>query len=144
MLVVFPIALWIFSFLCDLLAQYSTGSGAFWSEVAFYTMGAGVVGALFAAVPGFLDYLSLRGGRVKNIATTHMVLNLTIVILYVFNLGLRMNRPVNEHVAPVLVSAVAVVLLAISGWLGGSLVYTHGVAVEHSALTDPESRDRAA
>jgi uncharacterized membrane protein len=142
MLVVFPIALWIFSFICDLVAMNSA-NGAFWNDMAFYTMGAGVVGALLAAVPGFIDYLGLRNNPVRRIATTHMVLNLVIVVLYVFNLGLRMNSSVDGRDSGVFVSAAALVLLGISGWLGGELVYVHGVGVDRVTEIDQE-RKRAA
>jgi len=141
MLVVFPIGLWVFSFICDIAATQSS-SPAFWSDMAFYTMAGGVVGALLAAVPGFIDYLGLRPGRVKKIATTHMVINLAIVVLYVFNLGLRMNQPLTGSEPGVFVSAVAIGLLAISGWLGGSLVFRHGVAVESGAARDSDQYDK--
>jgi len=108
--------------------------------MAFYTMAGGVIGALLAAVPGFIDYLGLRGGRVKKIAAAHMVLNLAIVVIYVFNLGLRMNRPDGGSPPGVLLSGGALVFLAISGWLGGSLVYKHGVAVE--PVTELDRRDK--
>src|SRR6266403_3341547 len=90
MLVVFPIGLWVFSFICDIV--YHAGSyNIFWKGVAFYTMLGGVLGALVAAVPGFIDYLSLSDRRVKRIATTHMVLHLIVVELLVFNLGVLLN-----------------------------------------------------
>ena len=54
MLVVFPIGLWIFSLICDLIYQ-AGAHNAFWKGVAFYTMLVGVIGALLAAVPGFID-----------------------------------------------------------------------------------------
>src|SRR5262245_59247494 len=85
MLVVFPIALWIFSFICDLVSMNSANN-IFWTDMAFFTMAGGVIGALLAAIPGFIDYLGLRHTavrRVSAIATTHMVLNLVIVVLYV-------------------------------------------------------------
>jgi uncharacterized membrane protein len=143
MLIVFPIALWIFSFVCDIVAMRSANA-AFWTDMAFYTMAGGVIGALAAAVPGFVDYLGLKGGQVKRIATVHMALNLAIVVLYVFNLGLRMSQSVDGDQSGVLISAVALVLLAISGWLGGTLVYEHGVAVEPSAIQQGDRFDRAA
>jgi len=132
MLIVFPIALWIFSLICDLI--YHAGShNVFWKEVAFYTMVAGVIGALLAAIPGFIDYLSLTNRRLKRIATTHMILNLIVLALFLFNLGIRYTAsPGNEWFAVVL-SIVAIAFLAVSGWLGGSLVYVHGVAVETSS-----------
>jgi len=131
MLVAFPIALWIFSLICDFL--YHAGSyNVFWKGVAFYTMVAGVIGALLAAVPGFIDYLSLRDRQVKRIATTHMTLNLIVVALFLFNLGIRYNASPDNEFFGVVLSVIAIAILAVSGWLGGSLVYVHGVAVEVS------------
>jgi len=143
MLIVFPIALWIFSFICDLIALGSVNA-VFWTDMAFYTMAGGIIGALGAAVPGFIDYLGLDNRQVKRIATTHMTLNLVIVVLYVFNLGLRMSQPANGKPVGILISAVALVLLAISGWLGGSLVYEHGVGVEPASVNRTERVDRVA
>jgi uncharacterized membrane protein len=127
MLVVFPIGLWVFSLVCDLI--YHAGShNLFWEVVAFYTMLGGVIGALLAAVPGFIDYLSIRDARAKKIATTHMVLNLISVALFIFNLGVRLNAPPDSVFGPIL-SILGIVIVAASGWLGGSLVYIHRVAV---------------
>jgi len=131
MLVAFPIALWIFSLICDFI--YHAGPhNVFWKGVAFYTMVAGVIGALLAAVPGFIDYLSLRDRQVKRIATTHMTLNLIVVALFLFNLGIRYNASPDNEFFGVVLSVIAIAILAVSGWLGGSLVYVHGVAVEVS------------
>jgi uncharacterized membrane protein len=49
----------------------------------------------------------------------------------------------------VFLSIAGIVILAVSGWLGGSLVYVHGVAVEAStskveASTSKEDYRRAA
>src|SRR2546425_11454033 len=88
MLIVFPIALFIFSLVCDIV--YHAGShNVFWKGVAFYAMAGGVVGALLAAIPGFIDYLSITDRRTKRLATTHMALNLTVVAVFIFNLGIR-------------------------------------------------------
>jgi len=135
MLIVFPIGLWIFSLICDFI--YHAGAhNVFWKGVAFYTMIGGVIGALLAAVPGFVDYLSLRERRTKKIATTHMVLNLVVVALFVFNLGIRYNGGAENELFGVFLSIAGIVILGVSGWLGGSLVYVHGVAV-----TTPSSRE---
>src|SRR6266850_5687257 len=131
MLVAFPIGLWTFSFICDIV--YHLGSlNIFWKGVAFYTMLGGVLGALLAAVPGSIDYLSLRDRRVKQIATTHMVLNLIVVALFVFNLGIRLNRSPDLEGFGVILSIIGLSIMAVSGWLGGSLVYVHQVGVEPS------------
>lgn len=137
MLVVFPIGLWIFSFACDLV--YHWGNHAlFWKDVAFYTMVGGVVGALLAALPGLVDYLALVGQRVKRIATSHMVLNLVVVVLYVVNLVWRGTSAPPDAAGPVWLSLGSLILLTISGWLGGELVYVEGVAVEPHTTTSIE------
>src|SRR5262249_12253918 len=143
-LVMFPIALWVFSFVCDLLALNSTNNSWFWTDLAFYTMAGGIIGALGAAVPGFIDYVGLPHSRVRHIATIHMVLNVTVLVLYIFNLGLRVHDAVKATSSGVAISAIALVLLAISGWLGGSLVHVHGVAVERTADFGEDRKDRAA
>ena len=128
MLVPLPIGLWIFSFVCDLVYRFLSDN-VIWDEVAFYTMAGGIVGALVAALPGFIDFLSLQNPAVRRIALTHMLVNLTTVALYAVNLWLRTISPPGTG-TPALLSVVGVLLLAVAGWLGGELVFRHGVAVE--------------
>ena len=134
MLIVFPIGLWIFSLACDLI-RLTGASGDAWSTVAFFSMVGGFIGALCAAVPGFIDLLFYKGGAppVKKIALTDMAINLTVVVLYAINIWLRANGPtrMSKSVStPVLLSIIGVALLAVSGWLGGQMVHVYGVGVE--------------
>ena len=134
MLVVFPIGLWIFSLACDLIRLAGAAADA-WSIVALYTMVGGFIGALAAAVPGFIDLLFYKGGAppVKKIALTHMAINLTVVVLYAINIWLRAGGPSSTGTsmsAPVLLSIIGVALLCVSGWLGGQMVHVYGVGVE--------------
>jgi uncharacterized membrane protein len=127
MLVAIPIGLWVFSLVCDLVYFFSGGANENWQIVALYTMVGGIIGALVAAVPGFIDMLSLPWG-IKRVAIMHMSINLTVVALYVVNVWLR-NRGTESN-TPLWLSVIAILLLVVSGWLGGKLVYVHGVAVE--------------
>jgi len=92
-------------------------------------MAGGIIGALLAAAPGFIDYLSLTDTRLKKIATTHLALNLFVVVLFIFNLGLRYNASPGNEMIDVVLSIIAIAVLAVSGWLGGALVYEHRVGV---------------
>lgn len=143
MLIPFPIALWIFSFVCDVV--YAMGWGpVIWNDMAFYTMVGGVLGALAAAIPGYVDYRSLTDPQTTNIGRWHMLINLSIVVLFAINLALRMwSEP--GAVLPILLSLVGIAMLGVSGWLGGELVYVQGVAVEPElrAVTSPRERGRA-
>jgi uncharacterized membrane protein len=95
-------------------------------------MAGGVVGALGAAVPGLVDYLSMTDPAPKKVATNHLILNLTIVAMYLVNLWLRMSYAPSAKF-PMLLSGISVAFLGLSGWLGGELVYVHGVGVESSS-----------
>jgi len=135
MLIVFPVGLWIFSLECDIVVLAGATSPG-WQVAAFYTMVGGLVGALVAAVPGLIDLVSPQLARVRRIAVTHMVLNLIAVALYAVNIWLRVQATTDMR-WPVMLSVVAVVILAVSGWLGGEMVHVHGVAVEDGALPAP-------
>jgi len=130
MLVTFPIGLWIFSFVCDLIFAFGSGNPV-WKTVALYTMVGGLIGALCAAIPGLIDLLSLPPEPRKT-ALVHMAINLTVVVLFIINIWLRVSA--GDHCAAstgsVWLSLISVVLLAISGWLGGKMVFELGVAVD--------------
>lgn len=130
MLVNFPIGLWMFSLVCDLIGL-SVAAPAVWFTVAFYTMVGGLIGALAAAVPGFIDLLFYKGfvPPVKKIALTHMTINLSVVALYAVNIGLRISGPASMEV-PIILSVIGVCAIAVSGWLGGQMVHVYGVGVE--------------
>ena len=123
-----PIGLWIFSIVSDLIFKFGYG-GPVWNDVAFYTLAGGIVGALIAALPGLIDLLSLENPKTKSIAVWHTVINLLAVVLYCVNLWLRMHRAPGDNL-PIILSAIGIVLIIISGWLGGELVYVRGVAVQ--------------
>jgi uncharacterized membrane protein len=131
MLVPFPIALWIFSFIGDAVYLFGWGDEV-WPRIALYAMVGGTVGALAAAVPGYLDWRSITDPQTKRIGLAHMLLNLIIVGLYVVNVLLRATGA-TSLLLPILLSAAAILLLGVSGWLGGELVYVHGVSVEPQA-----------
>jgi len=129
-LVSLPIGLFVFSLVSDLLLVAGLGGGD-WAVVARCTLAAGIVTALLAAIPGFVDYLSLSG-RPRRIATWHMLLNLTVIGVFTMDFLLRLRTDPYDKV-PVVFSAIGVSLLAVSGWLGGEMVYRHGVGVDERA-----------
>jgi uncharacterized membrane protein/nitrite reductase/ring-hydroxylating ferredoxin subunit len=143
MLVHFPIGFFVLSLLLDL------GSFAFPTvpnlvRAAFYAICLGLIGALVAAVPGFVDYTDIRSDHPgKRTATAHLVLNLLMVAVYGINLGVRASTldALQTPVAPLILSIIGVGLLSISGYLGGELVYGDGIAVgRHKRRTPtPES-----
>jgi uncharacterized membrane protein len=128
MLIALPIGLWIFSLVCDVVYLMDWG-GILWKDMAFFTMLGGLCGALLAAIPGFIDYRSITDPQVQRIGWWHMVVNLSVVALFALNAYLRMGGDPGNRL-PVLLSVLGICLLGVSGWLGGEMVYVHGVAVD--------------
>jgi uncharacterized membrane protein len=142
MLVTIPIGLWIFSLVADIVAMRSAAPGT-WSTVALYTLVGGIVGALAAALPGLVDLLSLRDRSIRKTALIHMSINLAVVALYAFNAWLRLGNPGITGGVPLGLSILAVAMLAVSGWLGGKMVYLAHVGVtDEAAAATPEARRR--
>ena len=110
----------------------ATGNTQLWPTLAYYTMIGGILGALAAAVPGLIDLLSLPAGYTKSVAIKHMSINLLVVAIYVCNAWLRHGNPGSLKV-PMILSLVTILLLVVSGWLGGKMVYEAGVGVDTGA-----------
>lgn len=145
MLIPIPITGFLLALLGD-IAYVATGA-PFWYLFSAWTMAIGLIGALLAAVPGMIDYFTIasRGPReVRDHATWHMALNLSVVVLFLVNLGMRVFF--NASVAPLLgwavgLTAVGNAILLYSGWLGGELVYRHRIGVEErGAAASPAFR----
>lgn len=134
-LVTLPIGMWVFALAAQII--YVANGGQSWRLAASYTMIGGVVGAVLALIPGMIDYLSLYGNRVKTIATRHMLLNLTITVLFAIAFGLNIRGPVSG-VTPLILVIIGVGLLSISGTLGFSMVFKHRVAVPEEAEAPKE------
>jgi uncharacterized membrane protein len=137
MLVVFPIGLWVAALVFDIVHAF-TGNPV-WRTLAFWNIAGGIVGALAAAVPGLIDRADTQG-RARRIANWHMALNLGVTALFVVNWLLR-SRWGDQFISsdswiPFGLSVVGNVILAVSGWLGGELVYVERVGVADS----PEQR----
>jgi uncharacterized membrane protein len=126
-LIPLPIGLWVFSLVADLVFLTGWG-GTPWKEVAWYTMGAGIVGALLAAVPGLIDFFSITDRRAGQVALRHLICVGIALVLFVVSFVLRFRDPMGA--GPVVVSAIGVVVLGIGGWLGGELVFVHGMGVK--------------
>jgi len=139
MLVPVAIGGFLLSFVFDIVCL-ATGAVEPWSTVAYYTMIGGIVGALGAAIFGFVDMLSLPAGTTtKHVALTHMGINLAVVALYLLNAWMRHGTH-EVSGTPFILSLVAIVMLVISGWLGGKMVYEAGVGVSTEGEPQPAAK----
>jgi uncharacterized membrane protein len=131
-LVGLPIGLWIFSLFADIM-YLALGHSEAWRIVAFYTLAGGIVTALIAAVPGFIDLLSITETKLKRVALAHMIINLLAVVIFAIDWWLRFRQATDARTTTIL-SFVGVVFISVSGWLGGTLVHRYRVSVEERNL----------
>ena len=136
MIIPFPIALWVFSLVADLIFLWR-GNPVWRDYIAFYTLLAGIIGAVAAAVPGFVDWLSLKNPRVVKIANWHARLNVIALLVFAASFYLRTRGGSafisGSYTIPIALSAFGVILISISGYLGGEMVFKHGVGVEQQS-----------
>jgi uncharacterized membrane protein len=128
MLIPFPIAFLVATFVCDLMF-WSTGNTA-WSTASLYLLGAALVMGSLAALAGFIDFFGDARVRGLSPAWHHMLGNLVVVLLSVWN-WYRRYEAGDAAVLPtgVVLSFVVVVILLYTGWRGWEMVYRHRVGV---------------
>ena len=125
MLVQFPIVCFILTLVCDVL--YTQGHTELATASTWLLIVGLVMGAL-AAVAGLTDFLGDK--RIQGAdAIKHAAANVTAVVLEVVNLVLRLKNPDSIGSTGVWISLVVVLILLYSGWMGGRLVYIHGIGV---------------
>jgi uncharacterized membrane protein len=139
-LVTVPIGAWVASFVFDLASRWS-GEPVVFAKGAYWLVGLGVVGALAAAMLGFLDLFAIpTGTRAFRTGLLHMALNLVVVSCFAGSFVLRrprLDQPGGVPAWLVALSAAALALLAVAGWLGGLLAFRYGVrVVEETAQAD--------
>jgi uncharacterized membrane protein len=127
-----PAALWPSALVFDILTRFGVGGNAL-VRLSFYCVAFGLAAALCAAPAGLMDF---RGVKRKNpawkIGMYHGVLNAIVTITFITNLTVRVAtfRTATEvDGLPFALSVFGAVLLCVSVYLGGRLVYGYGINV---------------
>ncbi|HXS35755.1 MAG TPA: DUF2231 domain-containing protein [Flavipsychrobacter sp.] len=127
-LIVFPIAFLIGTFVFDILAVcmnriplWHTGKDL---EIA------GIAAAVVAAIPGAIDYFMTvpPHSSGKKRASIHAILNLSMVGVFIVALIIRMQNEGFNYLV-IVIEAAGVTLICIAGWMGGTLVYRNQIGV---------------
>lgn len=131
-LVTVPIGAWIASIAFDIGSRFADDADVF-ATGAYWLVALGIAGALAAAVFGFLDLLAIpKGTPAFRTGLTHMALNLAVVVAFVVSFLVRhggIDDPAETSIGLIVLSAVSLAALGLSGWLGGKLTYRYGVRV---------------
>lgn len=145
LLVHLPIGLFTLSFVFDLSSRL-LAPDSWLVQAAFYTLILGLLTGFVAALFGLIDWTSIRADHPgRPTANAHMLLNLLVLALYFVNAWGRTGALGRDQTPAVslALSFVALALLFLSGYLGGRLVYDHGLAVgrhrRHTGLPNATS-----
>jgi uncharacterized membrane protein len=131
-LVTVPIGAWVASLVFD-VASHVVDDPGFLAQGSEWLIAVGVLGALAAAMVGFLDLFAIPAGtRAFRTALVHMSLNLTVTVAYAVGFWWRQDDyadGTSVGTGQIVLSAVSLAALAVSGYLGGKLAYHFGVRV---------------
>jgi uncharacterized membrane protein len=140
-LVSLPIGAYFLALVAD--TAHTVTALDFWYQFALVCIGVGTLTALAAAIFGFVDYFGVRmSAAAGRLATTHMIINLSAVVLYAINFFLRRNGGALHNGRWPLAFGLEIATFAalgVSGWIGGNLSYEHKVGVVE--WTDPEANE---
>lgn len=128
MMIHFPVAALVGLIATDLAYLYT--ADAFWARASLWLAGVGAFGGWIASVAGAIDLFTVR--RVRRLITgwCHAILAIMLLSLASLNWVLRYEGVTEVYPWGLYLSLLSGGLIAITGWLGGQLVYEHAVGVE--------------
>jgi uncharacterized membrane protein len=128
LLVPFPIAAFVGALITDIV--YANTANIQWANFSSWLLAFGLVMALFAVIAGVVDFLGEP--RIRNLpaAWLHGIGNAIALILAIFNAFIH-SRDGYTSVVPtgLILSALVVLIMVGTGWLGGQMVFRHRVGV---------------
>ncbi len=139
MLVPIPLGLFVVGSALDLVQRFTAVEWI--PTVSFWNLLIGVVAALVAVIFGAIDLVAIpEGTRAKTIGGMHAVGNIVVVACFSVALFMRQeNRFDPPSTLALGLELAALILLGLTGWLGGELVDRLGVGVDDGANVDAPS-----
>jgi uncharacterized membrane protein len=128
----FPVTCFILSFIWNCVALFA--NTPLWYAMTFWTMLAGLISVAPTALAGLLDYTKVLQQRHpgSQTATYHLIANVTASLFFLVSLLLRRGTGVltgPSRTVTFILAAVGAALLLLGGYLGGRLVYHHGIGI---------------
>ncbi len=124
----FPVAA-LFGLVATDVAFVLTGD-IFWARAGLWLSGVGTFGGWLASLFGLVDLFTVR--RIRRLMTGWCHALLAVMMLSLASLNWLQRYIASEAVFPwgLYISLLTAALIAVTGWLGGLLVYEHAVGVE--------------
>ncbi len=128
-----PVGAWTTTLVMDGVALSSSSEGL--ERGADMSLAFGVAGAVAAAVAGVADWSDTEG-ETRRTGMVHALLNTVALSMNVLSL---VRRRRGDRAAGIALSTAAYGIASASAYLGGELVYSHGVGVSHQIWPEPPS-----
>ena len=127
-LVPVPIVCFVATLVTDIV--YWRTAAMLWADISAWLLVIGLLVSLFAATAGLIDFFGERRIRELRAAWIHGLGNIAALVLSIFN-ALIHTRDAYTSVVPsgLILSALVVAILLVTGWNGWTMVYRHGVGV---------------
>jgi len=131
MLVPIPFVCFVGTLITDIV--YWQTAAMLWADMSAWLLLVGLIVSLFAAPAGMIDFFGDPRIRRLRTAWIHGIGNVAALILSIFNCLIH-TRDAYTSVVPsgLILSALVVVILLVTGWNGSALVHRHGVGVRQT------------
>jgi uncharacterized membrane protein len=128
MLVPLPMVCFVGALITD--AVYWRSMSFMWETFSVWLLTAGLVGAGLAMIAGLIDFVADRRIRQIRLAWVHALGNGLAIALSLVNVFVH-SRDGYTAVVPtgIILSAIVVLIMLITGWIGAEMVYRHRVGV---------------
>lgn len=128
MLVPIPITCFMGTLVADI--AYWQSANMQWANMSAWLLTIGLLVAVLAVIAGLIDFLGSCRIRDLRAARIHAGGNAMALVIAIFNAFIH-SRDAYTSVVPtgLMLSAITVLILAVTGWNGWTLVHRHGVGV---------------
>jgi uncharacterized membrane protein len=129
MLIHFPVAALIFLVATDFAFFWT--ADPFWERASLWLVGVGAFGGAVASLAGLVDIVFVAEIRRKITAWCHAIIAVMMLSLASLNWLLRYHAPGEELERwGFFITLLTAAMIALAAYLGGRLVYEHGVGVD--------------
>ncbi len=128
MLVPIPMVCFIGTLINDIV--YWQTAAMMWANISAWLLTVGLIVSIFVVIAGLVDFFGDRRVRAIPSAWLHGLGNGIALLLAIVDAFVH-SRDAYTSVVPdgLILSALVVLILAVTSWLGAGLVYRHGVGV---------------
>lgn len=125
-----PVTAWILTAVFDVIWLISQPTWAAYG--AFVSVIVGLLGAVGAVVTGLTDWSDTYGAE-RRVGLDHALFNALATVLYLVSFFLRLFAGPGDGIVAIILGGVGLISMIYAAYLGGEMVFTRGIGVNHTA-----------